>query len=233
MKKHKRHLSYVERIQRNERIAYVILVALWGAILIMVLVSFIMEKFAAVPETETEEEVWSTIEIDEPPIQEEAQVDQAEMMPVLEVEEPEAVAFDPVREDIPLDADTQRQLYRSCDEVGVPYELALAVIWRESRFQNIVGDNGDSAGYMQVQPRWHSERMERLGVFDLADPYGNFLVGCDYLAELIGKDRGIEWALMAYNGGPFYANNMARAGKVSQYARDVLNYMNELNLEEK
>ena len=232
MKKHKRHLSYVERIQRNERIAYVILVALWGAILIMVLVSFIMEKFAAVPETETEEEVWSTIEIDEPPIQEEAQVDQAEMMPVLEVEEPEVVAFDPVREDIPLDADTQRQLYRSCDEVGVPYELALAVIWRESRFQNIVGDNGDSAGYMQVQPRWHSERMERLGVFDLADPYGNFLVGCDYLAELIGKDRGIEWALMAYNGGPFYANNMARAGKVSQYARDVLNYMNELNLEE-
>ena len=240
MKKHKRHLSYVERIQRNEKIAYAILVALWGAILIMVLVSFIMEKLAAVPETETEVEVWATIEIDEPPIQEEAaQVDQVETMPVLEfegpetvIEEPEVVAFDPVREDIPLDADTQRQLYRSCDEVGVPYELALAVIWRESRFQNIVGDNGDSAGYMQVQPRWHSERMERLGVFDLADPYGNFLVGCDYLAELIGKDRGIEWALMAYNGGPFYANNMARAGKVSQYARDVLNYMNELNLEE-
>ena len=233
MKKHKRHLSYVERIQRNERIAYVILVALWGAILIMVLVSFIMEKFAAVPEVETEVEVWATMEIDEPPIQEEAQADQAETMPVLEVEEPEVVAFDPVREDIPLDADTQRLLYRACDEVGVPYELALAVIWRESRFQNIVGDNGDSAGYMQVQPRWHSERMERLGVFDLGDPYGNFLVGCDYLAELIGKDRGIEWALMAYNGGPFYANNMARAEKVSKYARDVLNYMNDLKVEEK
>lgn len=232
MKKHKRHLSYVERIQRNEKIAYAILVALWGAILIMVLVSFIMEKLAAVPETETEVEVWATMEIDEPPSQEEAQATPVETVPVLEVEEPEVVAFDPVREDIPLDADTQRLLYRACDEVGVPYELALAVIWRESRFQNIVGDNGDSAGYMQVQPRWHSERMERLGVFDLADPYGNFLVGCDYLAELIGKDRGIEWALMAYNGGPFYANNMARAGKVSQYARDVLNYMNDLKLEE-
>ena len=241
MKKHKRHLSYVERIQRNERIAYVILVALWGAILLMVLVSFIMEKFAAEPETETEVEVWATMEIDEPPIQEkEAQADQAETMPFLEIEEPETVieepevvAFDPVREDIPLDADTQRQLYRACDEVGVSYELALAVIWRESRFQNIVGDNGDSAGYMQVQPRWHSERMERLGVSDLSNPQGNFLVGCDYLAELIGKDRGIEWALMAYNGGPFYANNMAKAEKVSKYARDILNYMNDLKVEGK
>ena len=35
---------------------------------------------------------------------------------------------------------------------------------------------------------------------------------------------------MAYNGGPTYANKMAKAGKESQYAKDVLNYMN--NLEE-
>lgn len=234
MRKYKRKLTYVERVQRNEKIAYFFVVALWGAILVVVLAPIIREKLVAEPETETEVEVWATMKIDEPPIQEEeAQVDPVETMPVLEVEEPEVVAFDPVREDIPLDADTQRLLYRACDEIGVPYELALAVIWRESRFQNIVGDNGASAGYMQVQPRWHSDRMERLGVSDLSDPYGNFLVGCDYLAEMIGQGRGIEWALMAYNGGPTYANNMARAGKISQYATSVLNYMNELKMEGK
>ena len=70
--------------------------------------------------------------------------------------------------------------------------------------------------------------MERLGVTDLADPYSNFLVGCDYLAEMIGKDKGVEWALMAYNGGPSYANDMAEDGRVSEYASDVLTYMNEL-----
>ena len=225
MRKHKRELSYVERIQRNEKIAYFILLALWGAIIAVVLVSFIMEKFATEPEAEVE----ATIVIDEPPTpEEEVQAIPVEPLTLVVIEEPEVVAVDPVREDIPLDADTQRLLYQACDENGVPYELALAVIWQETNFQNIAGDGGDSAGYMQVQEKHHLDRMERLGVSDLTDPYGNFLVGCDYLAEMLEKGRGTEWALMAYNGGPTYANKMARAGKVSRYVNNVLNYMNDL-----
>ena len=153
-------------------------------------------------------------------------------VPVTEEEEPEVIEEDtPVRDDIPFDEDTQLLLYSVCERLGVPYELALSVIKKETDFRNIVGDNGASAGYMQVQEQHHSDRMERNGVTDLMDPHGNFLVGCDYLAELIGKDRGLEWALMAYNGGPTYANKMAKAGKTSQYAKDVLNYMNELKME--
>lgn len=228
MRKHKRNLTREERLLRNEKIAYLILVALWGAILAAALVSFIMEKVSAT----TEEEVWATMEIDEPP----TPAEEAQAVPVepetLVIEVPEAVAFNPVREDIPLDAETQRLLYQSCTGAGVPYELALAVIRQETNFRNIIGDGGDSIGYMQVQPRWHRERMERLSVFDLSDPEGNFLVGCDYLGELLGKGRGAEWALMAYNGGPFYANKMARAEQVSQYAISILNYMNDLKLEE-
>ena len=153
-------------------------------------------------------------------------------VPVTEEEEPEVIEEDtPVRDDIPFDEDTQLLLYSVCERLGVPYELALSVIKKETDFRNIVGDNGASAGYMQVQEQHHSDRMERNGVTNLMDPHGNFLVGCDYLAELIGKDRGLEWALMAYNGGPTYANEMAKAGKTSQYAKDVLNYMNELKME--
>ena len=152
-----------------------------------------------------------------------------EPVPVVVVEEE---AFDPVREDIPLDAETQRLLWQACEETGIQYELALAVIWQETDFRNIKGDGGASAGYMQIQRRWHEDRMERLGVSDLTNPYGNFLVGCDYLAELIEKDRGLEWALHSYNGGPSYANKMAKAGKISQYAKNVLNYMNILTTEE-
>ena len=150
-----------------------------------------------------------------------------------EMEPPTPTETTPVRDDIPLDAETQRLLYQACDEKGIPYELALAVIQQETNYRNIVGDGGDSVGYMQVQQRWHSSRMERLGVTDLSDPYGNFLVGCDYLAELLNKNRGLEWALHAYNGGPTYANYMATAEKMSQYTRDVLNYMNILSMEEK
>ena len=56
--------------------------------------------------------------------------------------EPEPEESTPVREDIPLDAETQTLLYQACDETGVQYELALAVVWKETRFQNINGDNG-------------------------------------------------------------------------------------------
>lgn len=130
--------------------------------------------------------------------------------------------FDPVRDDIPFDAELQRLLYKACGETGIRYELALAVIWQETDFRNIVGDSGESTGYMQVQEKWHSKRMERLGVSDLLDPYGNFLVGLDFLAELLER-YDLSDALTAYNSG---------SPGNSQYARDVLNYMNILTLEE-
>jgi hypothetical protein len=163
------------------------------------------------------------------PIEEEAVVVQMIPEPVLH-DEVEAVSmeYDPVRDDVPLDAEIQRLLYRACGETGIRYELALAVIWQETDFRNVVGDGGESFGYMQVQKKHHEERMERLGVTDLNDPYSNFLIGCDYLAELVAKDNGLEWALHGYNGGPTYANDMAKARTVSQYAKNVLNYMNVL-----
>ena len=122
------------------------------------------------------------------------------------------------RSDIPLDGETQAYLRAACEESGVTYELALAVIWKETGYQNITGDSGNSIGYMQVQPQWHQERMNRLGVDDLADPYGNFRVGCDYLAELMRK-YDTDKALTAYNTG--------KPGS-SSYATDVLAKCHEL-----
>lgn len=119
------------------------------------------------------------------------------------------------REDVPLDGDTQAFLRAACEETGIPYELALAVIQQETEFRNVVGDDGRSVGYMQVQRRWHEDRMARPGVTDLTDPYGNFRVGCDFLAELLGK-YPLEEALTAYNSG--------KPGK-SAYASNVLAYM--------
>lgn len=122
------------------------------------------------------------------------------------------------RSDIPFDGDTQAFLRAACEETGVTYELALAVIWKETGYQNVTGDGGDSIGYMQVQPQWHQERMNRLGVDDLSDPYSNFRVGCDYLAELLRK-YDTDKALTAYNTG--------KPGN-SAYATDVLLKYHEL-----
>lgn len=119
------------------------------------------------------------------------------------------------RKDVPLDAGTQALLRSACEESGIPYALALAVIDQETDFRNITGDGGNSIGYMQIQPRWHQLRMERLGVEDLQDPYSNFRVGCDYLAELLAQYSLAE-ALTAYNTG--------RPGQ-SAYADEVLQRM--------
>lgn len=126
------------------------------------------------------------------------------------------------RSDVPLDGETQALLHSACEESGITYGLALAVIRKETEFQNVMGDNGNSYGYMQIQPRWHKERMERLGVTDLTDPYSNFRVGCDFLAELLSKYT-LEEALTAYNSG--------KPGR-SEYATSVINYMDEYNYEE-
>lgn len=122
--------------------------------------------------------------------------------------------------DVPLDEETLRLISEACEVTGIRFELALSVIWKETRFKNSMGDGGASYGYMQVQPRWHKDRMERLGVTDLTDPYSNFLVGCDFLAELLAK-YDLADALTYYNSGHTGCN---------QYARDVMNYMENLNL---
>ena len=116
------------------------------------------------------------------------------------------------RDDVPLSYEDQDFLHTACNESGVPYALALAVIQKETGFRNVLGDDGASAGYMQVQERWHRDRMERLGVKDLNHPFGNFRVGCDFLAELMERYT-VEEALTAYNRG--------KPGQ-SEYSRDVM-----------
>ena len=117
--------------------------------------------------------------------------------------------------DHPLPLDKQVLLYGACLEMGVDYRLALAVIEQETGYGNLMGDDGESAGYMQVQEKWHRERMALLGVNDLLDPEGNFRVGCHFLRECIDK-YGLERGLGFYNGG---------VAKVTDYSREVLGRM--------
>lgn len=122
-----------------------------------------------------------------------------------------------IYDNISLSEELQLLVWQACEETGCPYELALSVIYCESSYRNVNGDSGRSIGYMQVQPRWHQARMERLGVTDLSDPLSNFRVGCDLLAELLDK-HSVEDALSVYNtGGTGHR----------KYANKVLGYMEE------
>lgn len=117
---------------------------------------------------------------------------------------------------VPLSEDEQKALQSACKEFDIPYALALGLIERETHFQNVVGDDGASTGYMQIQVQWHYDRMERLGVTDLSDPTGNFRVGCDLLSELYEKYGSWDMALTVYNMGH-------DPGYITNYAYDILN----------
>jgi len=142
-----------------------------------------------------------------------------------EIEEPDV--FD---EAIPLSADLQKALYDAAEEFGVPYDLALAVVWKETNFTNVMGDGGRAYGYFQIWPRWHGDRMAELGVTDLNDPDGNFRVGCSILGDLLETYGNMHKALMAYNMGPSGAGDLWAQGYTSSgYSRAVMNYMEGLS----
>ena len=124
---------------------------------------------------------------------------------------------------VPLSDSYQKWLGELCRSYEVPTALVLAMMARESDFKaDLVDDNGQSFGLMQIQPQWHRERMRKLGVQDLTDPAQNALVGVDFLAELIGRGYGIEWAVMAYNGGEVHAFGFYDRGEISSYCADVM-----------
>lgn len=78
-------------------------------------------------------------------------------------------------------------------------EMIMAIVEHESSGQ-ADATNGGCKGLMQINEKYHTERMNRLGVTDIYDPYGNILVGCDYLAELFAEYEDMSIVLMKYNG---------------------------------
>lgn len=121
-----------------------------------------------------------------------------------------------------LPTEVQDVIFAECEKYNIPPSIVIAMIERESQFiPNVVGDNGNSFGLMQIQPYWHSQRMAKLGCTDLLDPIQNVTVGIDFLGELYTRYGDIGLALTAYNSGS--ANNgysgyaiavMARANEV-------------------
>lgn len=110
---------------------------------------------------------------------------------------------------------------------GLDKELVHAIIMVESNYDTTAVSSANCLGLMQISPKWHADRMERLGVTDLYDPYGNVLVGCDYIAELL-EDYDLEFALMIYNQGLDSATRTYQSSGQSEYSKTVMNNYYEL-----
>ena len=125
--------------------------------------------------------------------------------------------------DVPLDEELQLHIIEQAEAHGIDPAIIMAMAYRESCFNaEAIGDGGDSYGLLQIQPRWHYARMERLGCTDLLDPFQNVTVAVDYLAEQIDRYGGdVAKALVAYNQGHFKET-------ITDYALAVLDMAEEL-----
>ena len=95
----------------------------------------------------------------------------------------------------------QQFTYIICKQNGVDYALVLAIIETESGYRWDATSSEGSTGYMQVLAKWHEERMHRLNVDNVENPYFNIMVGVDYLAELQERFDTEAEVLTAYNSG--------------------------------
>lgn len=152
---------------------------------------------------------------------------EASVMPVIEPVRRQKLYTDQIR----LDPDLQEWLIGYCSDRHISPCLAMALIEQESDCDPdcvYVTDKEESIGLMQINTRWHTERMEELGVTDILDPKQNIIVGVDYLLELFRTNPETEWVLNAYNGGEAYADRMAEIGIVTDYSLQIMNRAKEL-----
>lgn len=116
-----------------------------------------------------------------------------------------------------------------CESYNICPELVQAIIERESSW-NPKAENDGCIGLMQIDPNFHRDRMERLGITDLKSPYDNILVGVDYLAELFEQHEDVYAVLMTYNAG--YSKNYGMGawmdGNYSDYAMQIAERAAEL-----
>lgn len=120
---------------------------------------------------------------------------------------------------------SEAELIEICEAVGGMYdicpELLEAMAERESTLR-IEAQNSGCYGLMQISTYWHTERMERLGVSDIYEPYGNILVAADYLAELFKINQDTYYVLMRYNMATDTAERLYSEGNISDYAKGIV-----------
>lgn len=124
---------------------------------------------------------------------------------------------------------TSSSLKSICKYVGKKYNidpiLLQAIVFVESDYKvNCDGTSGDK-GLCQIVERFHTERIEKLNIADIYEPYSNILLCADFLTELKSSKYGgdIYFVLMAYNMGLSGATKHYEDGKISEYAYKVMN----------
>jgi soluble lytic murein transglycosylase-like protein len=154
-----------------------------------------------------------------------------EMMSALETE---GVTIDRPEwlRDIPLSLELQEFTYNACKAYGVDYDMVLAIMEVESRYMNVVSDNGKDYGLCQINVVNHSWLAEEHDLTDMLDEKQNITACVLILADIQsgGEFTAPNEILMAYNMGQSGARKaLANGTTETDYTKKVMEVMTDGN----
>lgn len=114
--------------------------------------------------------------------------------------------------DVPLDRWLQEYIHGLCEESGLPYTLAVAVIEAESSYIPWTVSDSDDYGLMQINAVCHDWLDETLGITDFLNPYQSARAGIYILSGYYEQYGYPSGALMAYNMGEAAAESLFEQG---------------------
>ena len=137
--------------------------------------------------------------------------------------------------DVPLSHSLQRYIYEVCVDENVPVTLAMAMIERESDFDQDAIGSTDDYGLMQINKINHEMLKEEYRAADMLNPYQNVFCGIKIIGSYIEKYEGdYGKALMAYNMGDYGARKAWDNGITStSYSKAILELMSDYEKEVK
>lgn len=139
--------------------------------------------------------------------------------------EPEKKSF--LRE-IPLSQELQKFTFERCADFGVDYDLMLSLMWEESRFQNIISENGKDYGLCQINAVNHRWLAEKHGLSNMMEERQNITAALIILSSLAEDFPAPETMLMAYNMGASGARKRVAMGIYSSaYSEKILKGVSE------
>ena len=121
-----------------------------------------------------------------------------------------------------LDLELQDYLYETCKKYGIEdhYELLMAQMYNESRFDTNIISKTNDYGLMQINICNHEWLSEELGVVNFLDPYQSIECGVFMMSDFLSKYSEAT-ALTAYNSGEDKVKNGMSS---SEYSDKILRY---------
>ena len=139
---------------------------------------------------------------------------------------------------IKLSIENQQIAYNLCKYYNIPYELFLALMYKESGYnQNAISATNDY-GMCQINISNHNNLINKLGITNFLDPKENMIAGAYMLSLYLTNARKITgdentayiYALNSYNmgEGSYYKYHYAKGNLNRTYSTNILSAMNKL-----